>query len=238
MSTNGSNIFNTLKITISAMSVSVPILYLVGYYYEQGYLEAFGVNTDYFPRTVQEYLVTAFFAFTNMILKIFTVATEKYYVFFVIAIFVAIISIIIIFLVKKEYEIRKIKENIKSKRLFEYIFLPATMFATTMAIPYLAIFILGTIVVIPIAGYYQGKENAESSIENYFNYSEYGMDDMRRTTIVQEGGKTISKGKFVAKNSHSLAIFDGESTKILSTKDKVIITAKEKKPNKKINRSE
>lgn len=213
------------------MSISVPILYLVGYYYEQGYLETFGVNSDYFPRTVQEYLVTAFFAFTDMIFKIFSIATKNYHQFIILGIFVFVVAIVTVYLVKKEEKIIKIKNRIRSYKIFDYVFIPSVMFLLTMLIPYLAMVILGSVVLIPIAGYYQGKDKAKKSIEKYLNYSEYGKEEMRRSTLVKKGDKIILKGKFVAKSENSLAIFDGVKTQIISTKEKTIVTAKEKKPN-------
>ena len=54
---------NSLQLALAAMSLSVPVLYLVGYFYYLGYLSTFGLNIDVFPRGIQDHLVYAFMVF-------------------------------------------------------------------------------------------------------------------------------------------------------------------------------
>lgn len=51
-----------VALLIALMTLLDPILYLVGLGYQEGYLGAFGVDTNFFPQTVQQYLILGFYA--------------------------------------------------------------------------------------------------------------------------------------------------------------------------------
>ncbi|WP_055733966.1 hypothetical protein [Agarivorans gilvus] len=55
---------------ITATTVCVPVLYLLGYFYHIGFLDKFGVSTEFFPQSVQQYLVVSFFFVFSIAMKV------------------------------------------------------------------------------------------------------------------------------------------------------------------------
>lgn len=67
----------SLAIAGSLMTLSIPVLYLIGYAYDQGYLNAYGINSEFFPRSFQDYLLNAFGVFMHIAMYALDVLQEK-----------------------------------------------------------------------------------------------------------------------------------------------------------------
>lgn len=72
---------NTLTITVSIVTIFTPFLYLLGMGYSQGWLESLGVKSSFFPQTIEDNLVNAYYLFSRLLLNSFTWVTYIVYGF-------------------------------------------------------------------------------------------------------------------------------------------------------------
>lgn len=109
---------------LQLMAVSIPAVYLIGYYYDYGYLNAFGLNNEYFPRDIQEYLVKAYLFFLDIypdvinsfnILELLSMVFGIFYVSGIIAIG---------YIEKEEIIKDKIKSKVEKSNFFRWLLLP------------------------------------------------------------------------------------------------------------------
>lgn len=230
MRKENSDVLNYLKIILSIMTASVPVLYLIGYYYDQGCLTVYGVNADYFPRTMQDYLVNSFFVFTKFILQTLETTSEFRSLFFALSVALAVISFAIVFAIKREWNLKTYKNKITNWKYYTYLNVPVVVFGIATVAPYVIVCMLFLIVLIPFSAYYQGRSDGREAINNYNEYKENDGESSRETTTILGGDKVIAKGKFVAKNGATIAIYDGKVTKVFTLKDEIVSVAKEVMP--------
>ncbi len=96
---------------IALMTVSVPILYVIGYFYEQGWVEGFGLNEQFFPKSVHDYLISSFFVLYKVAADLFAYAITNYYVFIPVSIIMFVTGILALYYIKNETQIdRKIEK--------------------------------------------------------------------------------------------------------------------------------
>jgi len=217
---------------ISLMTLAVPILYLIGYYYSQGYLATFDVSDQYFPSSVQDYLVNSFFVFVQFIVGILAYANEKYYVFIGFAFGMFLLSLVMVVAYRYSHKIDKTKEILKNHPSFDYMVFPSFMFFLSLLIPYLAIFALALLVFIPIGAYWQGEKDANTAIEKFRGCELHQLEESDKCTFIEKDGVTLHSGMFIAKSSTHIALWDGKNTKIYPLKNELIVMKHgEKKSN-------
>jgi hypothetical protein len=227
-----------LSLALSITTLSIPALYLIGYGYYQGYLGAFGVSTDFFPQSVQDYLTSAFFAFSLIIIKIWNVATEKYWIFLIIAACMTVFSALMVWVMgeKQQIAIQERTEQIKSHPLSLYFFLPIGLGIFTLVMPYLLIAALSFVVLLPYVAFFIGNDEGKSAIE-VFQECQFGERPERRNCVyVYQGDKILAKGFLIARSTHHISIFEGDRVIILPSANLriVVITPEDQKVNKTI----
>lgn len=213
-----------VPLIISLMSVLLPILYLVGYFYERGNYEVFGIGDHFFTRTVQDYLVIAFSLILVGVSKATTYIANYYFIYLVILIIFLIfvyftwerVVTILRSFIDKVIENKIVSSNYSNWKKFSVIFLVLGI------APY---FILSTIFIalyLPFMSYNSGKKSAFNSIEQFIPCAENKQAD-DNCVYLKKDNKTILQGMFIAKGESSIAIWNGKSTVIYPLEDKVIV---------------
>jgi|GEM_PF-5818702 len=217
---------------IAVATLSVPFLYIFGYAYDQGYLQAYGISNEFFARSLQEYLVFSFFACINIAtgaLELFTNNTLSFIVFALIVGGIALASVIT-YKHRIDDRLHSKSVSIKEHRWFDYIFFPVISASFAIVIPFMAITAISTILLVPAIAYFKGKNMAEKEILIAKTCS-YSSSQTEECVSLLENGKPIASGKLVARSSTHIALFNQGKTSIYPVKDQLVeVTPPSKKP--------
>ncbi|WP_316674784.1 hypothetical protein [uncultured Tolumonas sp.] len=233
------------SILFSAVAISfAPIGYILGLFYYQGKLNAFGIDSDNFPLSIQDAYVNAFYFFYYetaksllAVMKIIMYVTEHIYIFAIsIAAALVIMSIIIAFkneirrnFTKTSYSIKNIHPCLPLRmlgHLFSAFKLLCSIISPIYLVFYVAFMFLFLIFIIPYWAYNTGKINAFESLARYNKVGclakaqQLFSDCITYKTIDQK--KEIS-GILIHRGSDTIAIYNGIDSTIYKITDSYLI---------------
>lgn len=222
-----------IAIAASITTLSVPFFYIFGYAYDQGYLRIYGISNEFFARSIQEYLVLSFFACLGIATSILEFSTKNQSLFFMLALIVGCFALAVVFIHKHHLgnRLRKKLEKTKKHWLFDYIVFPSMFAAFALTAPYLVITAISMILVIPGIAYFNGQSVAKKEISSAKPcvYTNAAADEC---VFLLENGKPIISGRFVARSSTHLALFNNGKTTIYPIKEQLVeVVAVPQKPN-------
>ncbi|MGZ5006873.1 MAG: hypothetical protein ACXWFI_03320 [Methylobacter sp.] len=210
------------SVTAAVISLSIPFLYIFGYAYNQGYLQAYGVSNEFFARSLQEYLVFSFFA----CLSVFTSILE----FFpnnigLLSIFATIVGVIAFVGVAADKHclndrLQSKSARIKEHRLFDYIFFSLVPAGLAICAPYLLSVAIVLILLTPATAYKAGKRIAEQEITNAKTCI-YSAPKEECVSLLEKGNP-VASGKLVARSASHIALFNQGKTSIYPIKDQIV----------------
>ncbi|WP_127025811.1 hypothetical protein [Rheinheimera mangrovi] len=160
-----------LSTILQFFAIGLPLAYLTGYLYQQGYLSTYGFSSDAFLQAPEYYLVNFFIAVSMLLIwgleKIFS-HWQPFLLFFVMLFIVAVVA--------ANFEDKvsgfnnrmklKVKESFKKPPFLKF-FLPV-IFATMMtSMIYLIFVLVGTAVIACFSGFYIGKNVAQDEIKEF-----------------------------------------------------------------------
>ena len=228
------NLPRWIAVAASITTLAVPLAYIFGYAYDQGYLHVYGVSNEFFARSIQEYLVFAFFACLGIATLILDYFTHHQLGFAEVAIVFGGFAWLVIFEEKHQFGawLRSKAEPLKKHRLFDYFFFPFICSCIAFVAPALLILTICIFLLIPAIAYYQGQDGAEKEIAKAkaCTCSTVPMADC--VSLLDENGKPIASGKLVARNETHIALFNQGKTTIYPVKDQIIeVAPAPKSPN-------
>lgn len=152
-------------------AIGLPVAYLTGYLYQQGYLSTYGFSSDAFLQAPEYYLVNFFIAVSMLLMWGVTKALSLWQVFLLFFVVLFIMTV-----VATNFEDRvsdfnnrmklKVKESSKKPSFLKF-FLPV-IFATMMtSVIYTTFVLLGVLVVACFSGFYIGKEVAQDEMKEF-----------------------------------------------------------------------
>lgn len=215
-----------IAIAASITTLSIPFFYLFGYAYDQGYLHAYGISNEFFSRTPQEYLVFSFYACLNIAISTSDFFQAKALLIGVLAIFIGSMTMIMIIAHKKQADEKfslwsaKIREH----RLFDYCFFPGMIALFAFVTPILLILLISIFLLVPAAAYFKGENVAKNEITNALPCPHSDIPSDGCVSFI-ENGKLIASGRFVARSTTHLAIFNQGKTTIYPVKDQIVVVA-------------
>lgn len=221
--TEDKNTSKSIAISASIATLVVPFLYIFGFAYDQGYLRAYGISNEFFARSVQEYLVLSFMACLNIFSSLLEIFAKKPYLFFILALFFGCIGLAAVFTHKHRLDERlKIRASNTSKHwLFDYIFFPIMSAFFGVTAPFFVITVTCIILLIPGVAYFNGRSIAEKEIETS-KPCLYASAPAENCVSLLENGKPMASGRFIARSSTHLALFNQGKTSIYPVKDQLI----------------
>ena len=208
-------------------------MYIFGYAYDLGYLHAYGVSAEFFARSIQEYLVFAFFACLGIATSTLDFFTHNQPAFIGFALIVGSFVWVAIFEEKHQFgeRLRSKATPLKEHRFFDYLFFPFISACFAFVAPALLILAICIILLIPAVSYYKGQNVAENEIANA-KVCTYPIASVENCVSLLENGKPIASGKLVARSSTHMALFNQGKTSIYPIKDQIIeVAPASKKPD-------
>ncbi|MGH1439099.1 MAG: hypothetical protein ACRBBR_03215 [Cellvibrionaceae bacterium] len=215
----------TLTSIVTLVTLSVPLLYIIGYFFEYGRFIKFGVEPQYFPRTTQEYLISAYEFFIDLSIKILDYISNfnGWYLLFLPFIFM----VLIVFLIRNEGKIKpKVVdsvESIRKNRVFQYLGLPiiGTVYGFGYVFSILTyVFVVPSIIAISV--YVSGKSYSANQINKFEGCEMATLTRDKQCVFVVEEGVDVLSGLLVAKSKDYIALWDGSKTIVYPITGKVL----------------
>lgn len=218
------NIPKVLAVGASIATLAVPILYIIGFGYDQGYLGEYGVSTDFFPRSIQEYLVFSFYSFLFLAISIFEFSNYHWKAIFTFSTLIATMALLVVFLsrINIELKLKNAAKALKAQKSFDYIFFPIISWVISVVIPYIIIISLALLLFVPIFGYYKGRNSARNEIAKMKPCSTQLLENDRCVELI-ENGKVLIRGHFVARSNTHIAIYEDGKTSIFPLRESVVV---------------
>lgn len=218
------NIPKALAVGASVATLAVPILYIIGFGYDQGYLGEYGVSTDFFPRSIQEYLVFSFYSFLSLAISIFEFSNYHWKAIFTFSTLIATMALLVVFVsrMKIDARLKNVAKTVKTHKSFDYIFFPIISWIISVVIPYFIIISIALLLFVPIFGYYKGKNSARNEIAKMKSCGTQLVEGDGCVEII-ENGKVLNNGHFVARSNTHIAIYEDGKTSILPLRESVIV---------------
>jgi hypothetical protein len=189
---------------------------------------AFGLSTDFFPQNVQDYLVSAFFAFSHAIIKTLNIATEKYWIFLIVAVLMAGLGILAVWIAgdARQIAIQRKKTQLESHPLSLYFLVPLGLGAFSLVMPYVLIAILSVVVVLPLAAYWVGNDEGKAAIEVFQECSLEQVPERNNCVYVYQDDEVQARGLLIARSNDRIAIYeDGRAIILPSDNSRVVVIA-------------
>ncbi len=224
-----------LQITALVVALLAPPIFFIGYAYDWGYLDSFGLEHQMFSKAPQEYLGYA-------IVVIFLIAANIFGFVFVengiITIFVLITVAAIVFTVRSLAHHQRYWSRIYLRwsnwldrirqrtniRLVETV--ASTYLLTVLPVLILAgVIYLALLVVSPgLMGYGKGQEEAKRIKNKWRPEICLPKNIMAGCTQILEASKVVAQGVLIVASENQVAIFDGSSVQIYSLRNRDIKT--------------
>ena len=202
-----------IKTAIALMSLLVPMLYLVGYFYELGYLNAFDVSNDFIPRSIQTYLMMSYHVGVIGIAGILDITGGFNNLFIITIVVFWITGIAAILFINNESKIINFKSNVIQLPWIRYLIFPIANGIAGSIILYIVL----TVISLPVMGYFVGKNVAidiKSNFQNCTVNTEKNIKPNHQCTFVYNGEKLELSGFSVAASTEYIAIYTGDKTVI------------------------
>lgn len=219
----------SLAVTASIATLAVPVLYIVGYGYDLGYLAEFGVSTEFFPRSVQEYLVLAFYALLYFAISTYDAAQEQWHVILIMATITAGATLIAIAIHESRLSRRLQDLAVAARRhkSFDYVAYPTLVWTLSAVIPYALVATLFLVLFAPSVGYFKGRAVAREGIDGAAECLAWNPS-AESCIRIRDGDKTVLQGRFVARSETHVAVYDGSTTIILPLREYIVDAAPRK----------
>lgn len=235
--------YKSLIFSMVAISFA-PIIYILGLFYYQGKLNAFGIDSDNFPLSIQDVYINAFYFFycKIAIALLFAMRLIKNIIdnAFIVSIFAVAMLVTTAIVISYQSEIKafltKTVSSIQNMRpcliirvlshLFSAIGLFYRIISPLYVISYAAFVSLFLIFAIPYWAYNTGKNNA---FESLARYNKIGCTPKSQQifsdciTYKDLDKKTEISGIAVQRNSDTIAIYNGINTTIYKISDSYLI---------------
>ncbi|WP_432455875.1 hypothetical protein ACRRS0_10590 [Agarivorans sp. QJM3NY_29] len=176
----------TLNRIVGLMTISVPVLYLMGYFYHYSYLDGFGVNSDFFPRSIQDHLVGAFVFMFIVVSNAYKYLNNNVW-FLVISGGVGFISFFALMYGFRNPMKNSLVSFIERKGFYEqfesYVIFPAIGAFFGSIFPYGLICLFWLLLLLPAAGVWQGKASAERDLDSFHGCEQSELSQKEKCII-------------------------------------------------------
>lgn len=207
---------------LAAMTISVPILYLIGYFYNLGYLSVFGLSNEYLSYSIYDHLVQAFVVFLNLSTTLVNLLNNNLWKLLFLAALVALLLFFLVYMAKHPDWIISKANKMSEWKYLDYVTIPSAGAFITFIIPYGAIVGLFALCVIPVTAFWQGERDAGGNMLNY-----RGCDLEKRSVKdscirVNVTSDNVIEGMYIAQSDSHIALWNGISTEIIPFKDTIL----------------
>ncbi|KPM80272.1 hypothetical protein [Pseudoalteromonas sp. UCD-33C] len=221
---NHQNIFTLTNIAAS-ISLFVPIFYIVGHLYLQGYLSVYNQSVDSLSLPFESILMKSFYVISGSIIQLFISFVDNIIYFFSFAAFIFVYSVIIIFTAshseKMKKKIEEKKVSLRKSNLFNYGFVPTAIAIISAGGPFLLLTALAAILMAIWSSYSYGERLAKEEITD-FAYCKEKQKAVCTTIIESNGIKTV--GVLIASSDKFIALYTGQKVVLINNQNLKIET--------------
>lgn len=208
----------TLSTVLSITTLSVPALYLIGFFYDVGYLSSYGLNYEHFPREVHEYLIRAFFSKLYLIGELAKNNIPQWIALF------ALIGVFLYHLLatygnSKKDKISEKVESTKKHSWYKWLLKPAILATIGSLLSLYIFYILIIILLLLTFSIGIGKDQASKEIKVNNKCILESKPKEYPCTFLIKNNKVILSGLLIARSSSQIALWDGEQTIVEPLKD-------------------
>ncbi|MCF2862004.1 hypothetical protein ABMY44_16520 [Pseudoalteromonas sp. Cnat2-41] len=199
-----------LAYVISAMTLSVPILYLIGYFYQYGYLEEYNLSISLFGDSLEGYLVSAFVFFMQAFVIISTFLQEHPWSVLIFALGIWLYGLLIALVNRKKESIKSKAKKISKWEHFDIVIFPIGLAIASVSLPSMIFtFFAGAILGI-LFSWGVGHQVAQKEISNFPK-----CEGVSKCISISSKRGRIGQGRVVAATDKYLAIYDGIKVSIV-----------------------
>ncbi len=207
----------TLSKAISIATLSVPALYATGYFYELGRFSKYGLDNQFFPRSIQEYLIQAYYFFIYFTSEIITHLFNLKSLLTILAVVVVVLfGCVVVLKHQKKFKpkIKEHSEKIQNNSIFHYFGLPiiGSLLGVTTAISFFYIFLLPSILAALV--YVFGGSIANKEIGKFEGCNLEALSSKSKCIFIKKNDKAVSEGLLIAKSASHIALWDGSKTTV------------------------
>ncbi len=207
----------TINKAISIATLSVPALYATGYFYELGRFSKYGLDNQFFPRSIQEYLIQAYYFFIYFTSEIIILVFNLKFLFAILAIAVVVLfGCVVVLKHQKKFKpkFKEHSEKIQNNSIFHYFGLPiiGSLLGVTTAISFFYIFILPSILAALV--YVFGGSIANKEIDKFEGCELEVLDSKNKCVFIKKNNKAVLEGLLIAKSPSHIALWDGSKTTV------------------------
>lgn len=229
--------FLTIEKAVALMAISLPVLYLIGYFYESGYLSVYAVSTDFFPRSVADYLTWSFSAISVCSVDVWLWVTNHWYYLFILLIFLVGYFLIVVFgaYVSRRSSLSRHGistrfNKVKRTRGFWFILFPFGMSVFTIGVFLILLVLLLALILSPYVFYKYGEGNAKREIKSFQacnlideNKKQSNLKSgshMQECVYIYRDDTLVLSGILITADATHAAIWDGEKSVIVELSGK------------------
>lgn len=229
MSQPKANRLSSLTVVLSLLPLLIPIAYLIGYFYDVGYLNTYGFSPDAFPKSSESYLVnffTAIVAAFSQLLPLFSLDSRVVVVFCTVTIVGVAISIWLRLSASVGIKLAEVNEKIKNFKYLDLTIIPLLLGLISIVLPFVLVFLVGCFILGFGSGIFVGQNVANQEIERF------SCKPVTNCSTLYKGGVKIAEGKVIAISDKFIGIYTEDGAQLIPNTD---ITLKNHPRHKKGN---
>lgn len=198
----------------------IPLLYLVGYFYQEGYLSVFALDNSFFPLTLPEYMMQTFYAVLSLISYLLTQLNNNFHYLYYPAAFLAVTGLFMTWFHPHQPKVARTIRHYLRQQHFKMFWIPALMGITGLIGFYLLLLVIGLMALLPLGAYTYGEKNAREQIADFNNCQNLqDIPNNLRCVVVMEN-RDRHTGMLIARSATHIAVWNGDQARVFETAGK------------------
>lgn len=198
----------------------IPLLYLVGYFYQEGYLSAFALDNSFFPLTLPEYMMQTFYVVLSLVSYLFTQLNNNLSYLFYLAVALVVTGLFMTWFDPHQPQVARTLRHYLRQQRFKMLWIPALMGLAGIIGFYLLLLVIGLMALLPLGAYTYGEKIARGQIADFNNCQNLQTlpTDLRCVVVMENRDRHT--GMLIARSATHIAIWSGDEAEMFETAGK------------------
>jgi len=201
----------------------VPLLYLVGYFYQEGYLSAFGLDNSFFLLSLPEYMMRTFYLTLSLVSYLFSELNNNFHYLYYAALGLALLGLFMTWFHPHQPKVTRAVQYYLRQQRFKMIWIPASMGLLGIIGFYVLLFVIGLMVLLPAGAYAYGDKQAQQKIAGFNSCQELKSLPNNLRCVAISDNRDQQRGMLIARSDTHIAIWTGEHSKLIETEGKELV---------------
>ncbi|RZF79137.1 hypothetical protein EXT46_14670 [Pseudoalteromonas sp. CO325X] len=220
--------FNLTNIA-AVVSLSVPLLYIIGHLYFQGYLSVYNQSVDSLSLPFESILMKSFYVTSGAVINLLEAAFGSFKSLLIWGGFLFLYSAVLMYLEKHSDSVKKKiaekKQHFRGSRLFRYAFLPTVVALLAVGIP---VFVAAVLFVLFAFIWSSHSYGAKFAKEEIADFAYCNAEQKAVCTTVHEPSGQSTQGVLIASTDKFVALYTGQKVVLISNQNLKIETQPKK----------